>query len=365
VGDSSVEDEKRKPSEIGVDEYLWAAPQVKSYKALARFLRISYKGMHHHLHNKLGIWPEVGTLFVGAESNPGPKRPPVPLIEGAGPDAEPDVEAILEAMEKRFAEKEKRAAQKEDQHIRFSHGPVAMFFLGDQHFGNLGTDVKRAFDEQEIILNTPGSYVFQLGDTVDNFIVGKLIAENLKPSAPVREQWWVAQEYLERFKEKLVAAVAGNHEGWVLKVSGIDFAREITPSGVLYDADELKVAVHVGAHQFKVWARHKWRGSSIYSQTHGQERAARFDSADHDIYVGAHTHTGAVAREFILNRTRKLAVQTGSYKRHDDFQRMVGFPDSDASTACAVVLHDDGSYFAASDLRAIQNYMTRCYTPAA
>jgi hypothetical protein len=355
---------KRWPSDVGLDEYLWMAQQVDGYKELSRRLNVTFSAMQRHL-QKIGAYEQIGTLFMPKKGKPGPKHPPVPLIQGAASDVEPDVDTILEQLEKRFAEKEKRASQKQDQHIRFTHGPVALFFVGDQHFGSLGTDTKRAFDEQKTILDTPGSYVWQLGDTLDNFIVGKLVAENMKPSAAVREQWWVAEEYLKRFADKLVAAVGGNHEGWTLKVSGIDFAREITPSGVLYDADDLRATVHVGEHQFRVWARHKWRGNSIYSQTHGQERAARFDSANYDIYVGAHTHTGAVAREFILNASRKLAVQTGSYKRHDDFARVVGFPDSDASTACGVVLHEDGSYFAASDLKAIQKYMTRCYTPAA
>lgn len=361
---SPKQTDKNNPSDIGIDEYLWLAPQVRSYKELSRRLNVTFSAMQRHL-QKMGMYAQVGALFTGAEHNPGPRRPPVPLIEGADSEAKPDIDTILEALDERYAEKEKRANQKQDQHIRFTHGPVALFFLGDQHFGSLGTDTKRAFDEQEVILDTPGSYVWQLGDTLDNFIVGKLVAENMKPSAAVREQWWVAEEYLKRFEDKLVAAVGGNHEGWTLKVSGIDFAREITPSGVLYDADDLRATVHVGEHQFRVWSRHKWRGNSIYSQTHGQERAARFDSADYDIYVGAHTHTGAVAREFILNASRKLAVQTGSYKRHDDFARVVGFPDSDSSTACGVVLHEDGSYFAASDLRAIQKYMQTVYTPAA
>jgi hypothetical protein len=351
------------PKAISVDEYLHFAAEEPSYKALARRLNLNFSSMQWDL-KKRGVYAHVGSLLTG-KHNPGPKRPPAPLIEGAGPDVEPDIEAIKEAARARYEAKARRSEEKEDQHIRFSHGPICLFLVGDQHIGNSGTDIGRMFREQDLILDTPGSYVFQLGDTLDNFVVGKLVAENMKPALPIWEQWEMARHYLSRFGGKLVAAVSGNHEAWTLKMVGIDYSRDICPNGILYDADEIKTTIHVGESSYKLWARHKWRGSSIYSQTHGQERAARFDSADHDIYVGAHTHTGSVAREFILNQKRKMAIQTGSYKLVDDFARAVGFSAHDASTACALVLHEDGSYFACADIRAASNYMKTIYQTAA
>ncbi len=139
----------RKPSEIGVDEYLWAAAQVPSYKELAKFLGVSYGGLHHHLDKKMGIWAEVGSQFVGSENTPGPKPPPIALIEGAGSEDKPSAETILAAVNARYELKRDRAKKKANQHIRFAHGPIAMCFVGDQHFGNGGTDHQRAYDEQQ------------------------------------------------------------------------------------------------------------------------------------------------------------------------------------------------------------------------
>ena len=56
--------------------------------------------------------------------------------------------------------------------------------MGDQHIGNAGTDYRRMYDEAELINSIPGAYVWQMGDVVDNFIVGKLMAENFKESLP-------------------------------------------------------------------------------------------------------------------------------------------------------------------------------------
>lgn len=288
-------------------------------------------------------------------------REPRPSIVGAGPDVEPDIERIRESAERRFVAKANRAEEKKHQSIRFPHGPVVLFFVGDQHFGNAGTDVGRAFAEQEMINACPGSYVWQTGDVVDQYIVGKLIAENMKESLSVWEQWELAKHYLRGFGDKIVAFHAGNHDLWHNKLAGFDYARQIAPNGILYDSDEIKATIHVGHHEFRVWSRHKWQGNSIYNASHGQERAARFGSQRFDVYVGAHVHKGAMAREFVLDGSRKLALLSGTYKIEDGWAREMGFPNHDSSTAVALVLHDSGSMWATSNIQAVKEYMRAVY----
>jgi hypothetical protein len=351
---------KRKPSEVPVDEYLWAAEKAGSLKGMARFLQMPYSSMHDHL-KRSGLFDHVYNLLNEQPGKPGPKKPPMPLVEGATSEVEVDVEVIKEAARKRYELKARRAQQKDNQHIRFDYGPVAIFIVSDQHFGNQGTDVGRVFDEQRIIMKTPASYVWQAGDVVDSFIVGKLIAENFKPSLPIFEQWALARAYLKEFKDKLLAHVAGNHDHWHYRLTGIDYAREITPSTVLYDSDEIRATIHVGDKQFRINSRHKVRGNSMYNITHGLERLARFDSPDFDIYAAAHVHRGAVAREFTLNEQRKLAVMSGSYKTIDSYARQVGFERHDASTAVGIVLEDDGTFWATANIKAVMKYQRAVY----
>lgn len=289
-------------------------------------------------------------------------RPPAAETTGAGPSHEADVDAIREAARRRFRKKEQRARQKKRQTIRFSHGPACLFFCGDQHIGNAGSDVDRMYREQEIMLDTPAGYVWQMGDVVDNFIVGRLIEQNMKPSTPIWEQWELAQDYLAGFEDRLVAYCGGNHGAWTMKASGgIDYRKEVCPDGILYDGDEVQATIKVGTKTVRVWSRHKWRGSSIYNQTHGQERAARFADPAYDVYVGAHRHTGAVTREFIHEGQRKLAIQLGAYKMYDDYARAMGFPGSDGSTAAALIIHDDGSIFGMGHIERARDYMQAIY----
>lgn len=290
---------------------------------------------------------------------------PTPTVIGAGPNVEPDIQAIKDEAARRYRDKARRAEQKSHQKIHFPHGPVCIIFGGDQHIGNQGTDIERMFQEQEIILAVPGSYFWQMGDVVDQFILGRLIAENWKPSLPIAEQYWLAEEYMKGFADRLLAVNAGNHDAWAQKASGVDRMRDISPEGVLYDADTIKATVEVGNHQFRIWTRHKWRGRSMYNMTHGQERGVRFDNPQYDVYVGAHNHTGSVARELIHNGSRKIAIQTGSYKIHDDYADAEGFPAHDSSTVCCLVLNDSGSFFATSDLQAVLEYMCAVYQGSA
>jgi hypothetical protein len=291
----------------------------------------------------------------------GRPKPPEPDVNGATVDTDFDPEQAIQEQARRFKQKHRRAQKKRRQTIRFDTGPIMIAFVGDQHLGNAGTDVERVFEEQKTIMQTPGAYAWIMGDVVDNFIVGKLKKENFRPSAPIWEQWQLAQEYLDRWEDRIIAFVGGNHGAWTMQQTQIDYRRDVCPDGVLFDGDDVQAEVSVGSASYDVWARHKWKGNSIYNQTHGQERAARFNDPGHDLYVGAHTHEGALYREMIHEGQRKAAVQIGTYKVHDDYARASGFPPSDMSTACAVVLHDDGSMHGMADLDAAKRYMQAVY----
>jgi hypothetical protein len=358
-----------------VDRVTWRSTYKDRAPGSVRYMRDPGDAARMEALRKAGFWQEPAEPPAhpsDARSAPAyegegeeGRGAPAPTVTGAGPHAAPDIQRIREDAERRFAEKHRRSESKRHQTIRFPYGPVCIFFVGDQHIGNAGTDVRRMYEERDLILRTPGAYVWMMGDVVDGFIIGKLIAENMKPSTPIWEQWLLARDYLHSFGDRLVSVVSGNHDAWHLMLTGVDYAKDICPDGVLYDGDDIRASVYVGHSEVRVWARHQWMGNSIYNPTHGQERAARFNSADYDVYVGAHVHKGAMVREFVLNEQRKVSVLTGTYKQHDDFGLRMGFPQHDASTACALIINDDGSYFGTSSMAAAHNFMRRVYGRAA
>ncbi|RMG91144.1 MAG: hypothetical protein D6706_18520, partial [Chloroflexi bacterium] len=123
--------------------------------------------------------------------------------------------------------------------------------------------------------------------------------------------------------------------------------------------DALRVDVVIGEQEpVRIKLRHKWRGSSIYNPTHAIERAAKFDKGDHfDIGVGAHTHVSGLVRMFNNGTKTGLAVQCGTYKRHDNFAEEVGFEQPNAMTAVPVVIHGRHRYTTFSTLDDALDYM--------
>ena len=247
--------------------------------------------------------------------------------------------------------------QKEEsrpQHFTFARDveSLLLVFVGDQHIGSPNTDTGRVFAEAEHIIKTPEAYIVQLGDVVDNYIVSKLLHLNFDASMSIEAQWQLARRYFELIKDRLIAVVSGNHELWSMKLAGVDLLGSIVP-GCYYDRFDLKLEVRVRSARFRIWARHRWPGQSIYNPTHGQERGARFLDPSFDIYVGAHTHAGGLYREFVLAGRKRAAIQIGTYKLDDPYGKEKGFPSSDQSTAVGILLSSKGYFLGCSSLEAL------------
>jgi hypothetical protein len=174
--------------------------------------------------------------------------------------------------------------------------------MADQHLGGYGVDYDRIDDDINAILDTPRMYVCHAGDIIDNFIMGRLKDIRLGQSFAVSEEWALARRVLRLLAPRLILSVAGNHDLWTYALTNVDYLEEIHAKlnpDILYAQYDHNVDIAVGDHCHRMRVRHSWRGSSIYNDTHGIERAAKFDKGDHfDIGVGAHTHVSGLYRQF-------------------------------------------------------------------
>ena len=114
---------------------------------------------------------------------------------------------------------------------------------------------------------------------------------------------------------------------------------ELAPNA-LYDSHDLSVTLEVSGVPFPGRIRHQWQGRSIYNLTHGIERAAKWDQ-DFMWAVGGHTHESGVVRSFNNGGKNGLACLVGSYKRHDSFAKMIGFPKPNTSTGVAILFDSE------------------------
>lgn len=264
-------------------------------------------------------------------------------VVGIAAGEQPDEDEVYERAVKAWGREQQLELRRSEQHFSFSHGPVALVFIADLHLGGTGVDYPRLFAEAELISDTPGMFLVLVGDMVDNFIVNGLLRLRMGTQLTINDEWVLLRRYLRIVAHKVIASIGGNHEYWVTMFAGIDYLRDIVSSvapGAIYDQDDARVTVRVGDVSWPGRIRHRWQGKSIYNDTHGIERAAKWDQGF--VWgVGAHDHASGLARGFNIGGRSGMAVKCGSYKRVDKFARQVGFPKHNNSTAVAIVFDDE------------------------
>lgn len=293
-----------------------------------------------------------------------PPAAPEPRIDGVrAEDHRPDPEKLFKRAAEDYASKRAKRARARDNRIAFSgEHPVAIAWIADTHIGNSGTDIERAFREIGIVRDTPGMFAFFVGDLIDNFVIGVLKSVNLGQRATIEDQWILGQYYLRQAPESWLGYVSGNHEQWSLRVAGYDTNREIVPRHCLYDTDEIDFTVELNGHETKVIARHRWPGNSIYNPLHPQTRGSKFSRPGRDIYVGAHTHPGALAADHPAGDGRVIGlVQCGTYKDNDSFARTIGFPETGHTTAAATIFYPDGRHESFKSLDTVRDILENTY----
>lgn len=271
--------------------------------------------------------------------------PTCDLVQGATPEdyEGPSFEDTLKRADDVYQATHALETKRSNQLLEFSHGPVAIAWVADQHFGDEGTDHVRAVEEAKIIASTPGMYVGFVDDGINNFIVGKLQRERHTASMSVQEEWILLKGYLEILAPKLKIVVGGNHESWPRSLTGIDplrgVVKQLVDNQTLYAKNDCSAVVRVGNVEFPGRARHKWRGSSIYNATHGIERAVKFDRRIR-WGVGAHDHASGLVRQFNVEGQTGIAGMCGSYKRYDSYADTLGFPQANDSVAIVLVFDE-------------------------
>ena len=209
--------------------------------------------------------------------------------------------------------------------------PFGVALIPDQHMDNPGSNLKLIFEHAKLIAETDGLYAVELGDSIDNFIIGKLEAARRAHIISVPEAWSLSESYHKIFAHKLLAAISGNHTEWTNKLGGADYmAAVLHKAGVkaLYDADELYFSIRADNQQtWKYGVRHFFQGGSMWNAAHSVSRYAMSHAyRNEDVIVAGHRHVAGYqvieSRGTIVN-----CVQVGSYKDRDldDYCRTKGF----------------------------------------
>ena len=246
------------------------------------------------------------------------------------------------------------------QAVTFSgEGPICIMFMADSHAGSAGVNYDRLFEEADIISSTPDTHVVYVGDIVDQFVLQSMSQIRFHTSLTVPEEWAIARGLLELLAHKIIVSVAGNHDNWTNMLVGVDYFKDIVSQispDALYGVHQVLFKLKVGDAEWRVKARHKWRGVSIHNPTLGIERAARLDG-DFDVGIGGHTHVAGLCRPFVNAGKTGYAVLCGSPKEEDEFADRIGFPKSNESITVPLVFTPGQSIITFATVRDASDYM--------
>lgn len=231
--------------------------------------------------------------------------------------------------------------------VKVKHdGPVGIVGLPDQHLNNVGTQLRRAFSDAEKIAKTPGVYGIAIGDTLDNFILGRLERERRKDVMSHTDAMRIQDHYFELLHDKLVAVIGGNHNDWIQNLGGYDaLSGTLERLGIkgIYDSVEMRVMLELpNGAQFHHFIRHNFPGQSQFHPTHGILKWALQNWQGEDCIWGGHIHQSGYMRisQGHMGEAKTVhGIQLSSYKKIDNYARTAGFRVNDTFTT-PMVIHD-------------------------
>lgn len=212
--------------------------------------------------------------------------------------------------------------------------------MGDPHLDNPGTLFRWFHDDVETVLRTPGMYVSQVGDVLDNW-VGRLMSEHAFSNVTAGEGWRMVEHYAERLGPRLVVWVLGNHCKWNSGAEILPRMLRGAPCVVAEDDARVLFVLDDGS-EFSLAMRHEWPGGSIYHTTHGVAKPLKF-GLEVDMAIGGHKHSGG----YILmpsphtGRVRH-GIQLSTYKFFDRYGKAKGFDAPMASPSVMTILDPQG-----------------------
>ncbi len=202
--------------------------------------------------------------------------------------------------------------------------PVGIAFVADRHIGNPGTDHETMIAHNKLLSVTPGMYVMEGGDGVDNFIVPKLAHAGrggLDPAA----QYSVYATMLQELGDKLLCVSHGNHDLWTQTYGGVDMLAEIvknTPA--VCTAQGAEIHLTVGNVTYSIYRQHKARFNTYMNPLHACVRAWETCSVDADIVVVDHQHVPYIG-EFLKHGKQHMGIRGGTYKVRDEWAKSGGY----------------------------------------
>lgn len=215
-------------------------------------------------------------------------------------------------------------------------GPFAIWFFGDPHVDDDGTDIAELERHSSIIRKEPALYGANVGDTTNNW-VGRLARLYGDQGTTATQAWMLAEWFIGLVGPKWLFMIGGNHDAWSGAGDPIKWiAKE---HNALYESSECRLRlITKNGRSLVINARHDFSGDSQWNPAHSVMKAAQLGVRD-DILICGHKHkSGYMPLKDPESKKIMHCIQVASYKTFDRYAREKGFRDQAISPGCMVVI---------------------------
>lgn len=193
-------------------------------------------------------------------------------------------------------------------------GPYGLCWFGDPHLDDPFCDLELIEEHASICRRTEGLFGANGGDSINNW-VGRLERLYAEQSATSSEAWELVDWFMNDLGINWLLWILGNHDVWNY---GSRIFEKMNTNRILMRDWDAKLRLTSPSGDATVWARHDFKGHSMYNELHGLKRASLMDE-EADIYAAFHRHTWGLAQGELENGREYCLVRARGYKMSDDY----------------------------------------------
>lgn len=212
-------------------------------------------------------------------------------------------------------------------------GPYGLMFFGDPHMDDPYCDLAALERHGRICADTPGMFGVNGGDSINNW-VGFLKRIYADQPATAEEGWRLVEWFMHELGIRWALWLLGNHDVWEM---GFRIFEKLNTTQILMRDWDAKVILRSPDGDCKLWARHDFKGTSIYNELHGQKRAAMF-GGDADIYAAFHRHTWGTMQGELGSGKRFSLIRARGYKEVDAYATLHGFDEQEGGQSVVSII---------------------------
>lgn len=323
------------PARERIEQAAQVIHRLGSVQAAARELNIPRKTLNYWIENA-PKWYDGLTIEKPAWKYGAAPTSPAPSVAlPSFPDDDIPAEQILDHMAARF---EKRLAH--DQALKWFEVkvndplPIGVNFFGDPHLGDNGCNVPLLRRDVNLVKATPGLYAANMGDTVNNW-GGRLIRLYAEQDSSRATERRLARWFLNESGVPWLFWLFGNHDEMHSAFTG--HLRDVNAAQIpMIDWRARFKLVFPNGQEIKIDAAHNHKGTSIWNELHGQERASLLDETAH-LFIAGHHHNWGIKQKELPDGIVTTLVRARGYKWLDDFATHHGFHNYQCGASICVV----------------------------